>query len=230
MRKIGFYKDNFYHVYNRGVDRRDIFMYETDYERFIYSLFECNNSNVLYNFGRRFLSKNNELNFDQIDHEPIVDIVAFCLMPNHFHLLLRAVNDGTISDFMHRLGTSFTNYFNLKYERSGALFQGTFKAKLIDSDAYLMHIVRYIHLNPVDLFIPNFKGINTLNWGDINNFLNDYKWSSHHLYLGNENPFSKIVNPSFVKKNYFQAPETYHKFINQWRSNDDDKISHLLVD
>lgn len=130
--------DSYYHVYARGVDRQKIFREPADYEMFLrlltryLSLKESRNSN-----SRTYTNFYNRL-----------DLVAFCLMPNHFHLLVYQRQPTTMAEFMRCLMTSYSMYFNKKYHRRGPLFESRYKASLISDDAYLEHVSRYIHLNP----------------------------------------------------------------------------------
>ncbi len=127
-------------------------------------------------------------------------------MPNHYHLLLRQQADGGITEFMRKLGGGYVNYFNLKHQRVGPLFQGKFKSVLIDDEAQFTYIPFYIHLNPLDLFVKDWreKGI-----GDSKKaigFLNNYKWSSHSDYVG-KSDFSLILQNDFLNENFGKAPE-----------------------
>ena len=137
MRKIKLITGECYHVYNRGVEKRSVFLDNFDHRRFLISLEELNQEGPLLNFrrliGARLQSSNDEKN-------KLVDIICYCLMPNHFHLIMKQLIDKGIPKFMHKIGTSYTNYFNKKYSRSGVLFQGAYKIKYIDGDAYLLHL------------------------------------------------------------------------------------------
>ncbi|MDA3792322.1 MAG: transposase, partial [Elusimicrobia bacterium] len=119
--------------------------------------------------------------------EEYVEIVAFALMPNHYHIILKQIADNGISKYMHKLGTGYTMYFNKKNKRSGSLFEGRFKAKAITNDEYLVHLSRYIHLNPVSLKEPDWKdcGINDKN--KIKKYLEKYRWSSYCNYINSNN-------------------------------------------
>ena len=158
MRKINFHEDEYYHVYNRGTDKRTIFLEEREYERFLYLLYACNDVNPLLNsqfYYRGFASI-----VTQIDtREKLVNILCFCLMPNHYHLLLQQRVKEGISRFMQKLGTGYTMYFNTKHKRNGVLFQGVFKGIHVEDERYLTHLTRYIHLNPLELKKPDWKKI-----------------------------------------------------------------------
>lgn len=136
-----FVANGVYHCYNRGVEKRPIFMDTQDYGVFLNRL-------------KQMLANPKDLtSADPIDHLKSyygdVELLAYCLMPNHFHLLLHQTSDRSIPEFMRTLSTSYTMYFNKRYERVGHLFQGTYKARHVDNESYWLHISRYIHLNPL---------------------------------------------------------------------------------
>lgn len=133
---------SYYHVYNRGVDKRTVFNNKQDLNRFLKSLIEFNTVKPVGSLFR--LSK---LSIKQKSKKPLVELVAYCLNPNHYHLILRQLEDGGISEFMRRVNGGYTCYFNEIYGRSGALFQGRFKSKHIQNDAYLKHLSAYVNLN-----------------------------------------------------------------------------------
>lgn len=144
MRKIKFVNGEFYHVYNRGVDKRTVFLDKEDFERFLQSMHEFNSKKPIGSlFENSFRDKTQLGN----PVAKLVDIVSYCLNKNHYHLILRQRSENGISEFMHRLGTGFTQSFNIKYKRSGSLFQGKFKALHIDSNEYLLHFGAYVNLN-----------------------------------------------------------------------------------
>ncbi len=145
MRKIRFVNGEFYHIYNRGVDKRSVFLGRTDFERFLQSMREFNSQKPIGSlFENSFRDKTKQLGNPVAK---LVDIVSYCLNTNHYHLILRQRLENGISAFMHRLGTGYTQSFNIKYKRSGVLFQGKFKALHIDSNKYLLHLSAYINLN-----------------------------------------------------------------------------------
>jgi len=149
MRKVPFIVGQFYHIYNRGVDKRKIFSNIEELQRFIESIKEFN---VVEPIGSIFKKKSSKRNLrrptSQADKgEPLVNIVCYCVNPNHFHFILEEIREGGISEFMKRLSGGYTKYFNEKNERNGALFQGRFKSIHINSDAYLLFLSIYINLN-----------------------------------------------------------------------------------
>ena len=144
----------FYHVYNRGTDKRKIFLSQADYQRFIILLYLANsNQPVRIDLRRNSVEKL----FEADRGKDLVDIGAYCLMPNHFHILLKEKVENGISLFMQKITTAYTMYFNKKHERSGVLFQGVFKSEHLATDNYLKYIYSYIHLNPVKLIEPTWR-------------------------------------------------------------------------
>jgi putative transposase len=146
-RKLTFAIGEYYHVYNRGVDKRVIFNNTFDYQRFLLLLMLANDHTTIevqqlvrdYSISELISQK----------RKPLVSVISFSLMPNHYHMLLREITEKGISKFMHKVGTGYSLYFNLQNERTGSLFQGTYKAKQVEDDRYLKYLFEYIHLNPV---------------------------------------------------------------------------------
>ena len=144
QRKVTFTNGELFHVYNRGVDKRIIFIDKYDAQRFFQSIVEFNAVNPI---GSLYENSFNKFGGETPKLKKLVNIIAYCLNPNHFHLILEQLVDGGISEFMKRLGGGFTNYFNNKYKRSGSLFQGVFKDIHIDTNEYLLHVSAYVNLN-----------------------------------------------------------------------------------
>ena len=200
LRKTALVSNEIYHVYNRGVDKRDIFMDDEDRFRFIHDLYEFNNSNPVLNLGINLKNKFNEVELPYIKKEPrkpLVEILVFCIMDNHFHLMLRQVTENGITEFMRKLGTGYTNYFNKKYERSGALFQGRFKSVHIEKDAHLMYLPIYIHFNPLDFEFPEWREGKLKDYKKAIEFLDSYRWSSYMDYAGQKN-FPSLIKKDFI--------------------------------
>lgn len=148
MKKIVFLENQYYHIYNRGVDKRIIFDEYFDILRFYQSMQEFNSVEPIGSiYENRFNHKIKKLGGATPKFEKLVDIVAYCLNPNHYHLILTPVVENGISEFMRRLNGGYTVYYNLKNKRNGSLFQGTFKSVYIDSDSYLRFLSVYINLN-----------------------------------------------------------------------------------
>lgn len=228
MKKPIYINGQIFHVYNRGVEKRVVFPSREDYSRFIHNLFEFNDLNSVINVLRRF-NKNNPGN-EKKPRKLLVDILCFCLMPNHFHLLLKQRLDGGISKFLQKLGIGYTNYFNQKYERSGVLFQGKHKAVLVDSDRYLKHVSGYIHMNPIEIMEPRWKEKGIKNWQKVEKFLNDYRWSSFQDYTGGKN-FPSLINKKDVFV-YFNNTDEYKNFIKELAIDRDfnEEIGNLILE
>ncbi len=146
MRKTKIAEGEFYHIYNRGTDKRNIFSDQEDVDRFFQSMSEFNTMNPIgsiYENSRLKLKGKNKDNSDS----KLVDFVTYSLVENHYHFILKQISKKGIEKFIQRLGNGYTKYFNNKHKRSGALFQGKYKAKHIDSDDYLLHLSVYVNLN-----------------------------------------------------------------------------------
>ena len=200
MRRIILANKEIYHVYNRGVDKRKIYLNRNDYQRFVNGLVIFNTTEQLN--GRRF----NKMEIIK-SQQPLVNIISYCLMPNHFHLLLEQRIDQGIPKFIHKMNTSFTMYFNKKYKRSGVLFQGVYKCSHIRSNPCLLEISKYIHTNPIKLFDRTSKTqINT------KNELLKYQWSSFGEYAGTRTE-SKIIDNTAIILEQFKSPDHYIEYV-----------------
>ncbi len=145
MRKTQFAPENYYHIYNRGVDKRSIFCDKEDILRFLECMRDFNTidpSGGLYQMS--FIKDKPQLRGLA---SKLVKFVAYCLNQNHYHFMLEPLVENGVQKFMHRLSTGYTMYFNEKYERSGSLFQGSYKSIHIDTNAYLLHLSVYVNLN-----------------------------------------------------------------------------------
>ncbi len=137
MRRIELSIGEYYHIYNRGTDKRGIFLSPKDYERFIALLHVCN---AIEPINARLQRRSLKDTLAIKQPKRLVDIGTYCLMPNHFHLLIRERRENGISLFMHRLSTAYTMYFNIKNNRTGSLFEGVFKAQHVNTDEYLKYL------------------------------------------------------------------------------------------
>lgn len=205
MRKDELVLDNIYHIYNRGVEKRLLFLDNGDYSRFIQGLAIFNDVEPALNFKYKIDKVENSTE----KKKPLVDILSFCLMPNHFHLLIKQKEDAGITRFMRKLCVGYANYFNLKYQRVGSLFQGKFKSVLIDSESQFVHIPYYIHSNPLGLIFPDWKNQGIKESKKALDFLGSYKWSSYRDYIGKCN-FPFIVRKDLLNE-YFGSELEYEK-------------------
>ncbi|OYV27196.1 MAG: hypothetical protein B7W98_02285 [Parcubacteria group bacterium 20-58-5] len=171
----------FWHLIGRGVDKRDVVLNDEDRVRFIHDLYVFNDANPTPNF---ILPGRHESNRKR---ERLVDIHAFCLMKNHYHLLVSEHIEGGISFFMRKINMGYTKYFNEKHKRSGALWQGKYRKVLIERDAHFLYIPFYIHLNPLDYSNPEWRNGEVKDVRKALESLLEYRWSSHLDYLGIRN-------------------------------------------
>lgn len=227
MQKPPFVKNQIYHIYNRGVEKRNVFLGDRDYLRFIHDLFEFNDKDSVFNVAYYFDSKSKEVKSQYLEKERkprklLVEILLFTLMPNHFHLLLKQKAEGGIVKFMQKLGTGYTNYFNKKYERVGGLFQGRFKAILVNEEAHFMHLPFYIHTNPLDLIYGSSTSIDWKKWMD---FLENYRWSSFPDYIGKKN-FPSVTSRQFFLE-FWGGKKEYQKETERWLRERDENIEKI---
>jgi len=227
-RKIQFSEYHFYHIYNRGVDKRKIFLDDFDYIRFLESLRDFNDVEVT---GGIYLKKFARKKFGRVapkkPKRPLVRILCYCLMPNHFHLLLEQLEEDGITEFIRRLSSGYANYFNLKYERSGRLFEGPFQAILVEQDKQLTHILRYIHLNPLDLFDSNWRENGVKDSEQAERFLENYRWSSHLAYLWERQ--SEIIDKGIFNE-LFKEKKEYQNFLRDWVVKDLSYLDNLILE
>lgn len=202
-----FVKNGYYHLYNRGVEKRNIFLDEQDYAVFL-------------GYLKQYLDITLRLGLGSDPH-PLsseIDLLTFCLMPNHFHLLVKQNSVDGITKLIRAVCTNYVMYFNRKYERVGTLFQGKYKAVLVDTDEYLLHLSRYIHPNPYPGSDPKY-----------------YKYSSYDYYLG-------LKNASWVKPQeilaFFKADGkinpgkylSYKNFIEDYQAESEDFLGNLTLE
>lgn len=157
MRKEPLVTDEYYHIYNRGVDKRDVFNDIKDLNRFKESMRQFNQIEGIGSLELHHKQVRALDSHQQVKLKPLVVIVAFCINPNHFHFILKQLVDGGISKFLQKLQGGYTYYFNQRHERSGSLFQGTFKSKLIDDDYYFRKLFGYTNQNYLVHDIPKNK-------------------------------------------------------------------------
>jgi len=170
MRNIKFANKEYYHVYNRGTDKRDIFLDKEDIWRFLQCLKQLNSTEIIGSFHSDSYKQRSKL---RSLAPKLVNIVAYCLNQNHFHLILEQIENDGIPKFMHRVSTSYTNYFNEKNKRSGSLFQGTYKAKHASSNEYLLHLGVYVNLNNMVHEGMNKDWMKLLPFSSFNEYLNN---------------------------------------------------------
>jgi putative transposase len=200
-----FIEDGYYHLYNRGVDKRIIFIDEQDYAVFL-------------GYLKEYLAPPPNAGSDPHSLSLEIDLLAFCLMPNHYHLLVKQKSKNGITKLIRAICTNYVMYFNKKYQRVGTLFQGKYKAVLVDTDEYLLHLSRYIHLNPYPGSDPK-----------------KYKYSSYNYYL-------KLKTATWLKPqeilSFFESKDkidiakytTYENFIDDYKIEAKNALGNLTLE
>ncbi len=217
QRRIPLAVGEYYHVYNRGVEKRDIFWDDRDYRRFLALLYLCNGTDTVHMQKLRTENSSYQDIFSVERSEPLVAIGAFCLMPNHFHLLIKEMRDGGISLFMKKLLTAYAMYANKRHDRSGVLFQGRFRSEYVGTDNYFRYIYAYIHLNPIKLIDPEWKENGLQSVSAAAAYLDKYPYSSYASYLGKNFPEASILDKTEFP-NFFIGKESFEKFHRYWLS------------
>ncbi len=192
----------YYHIYNRGVDKRRVFLNNKDFERFLLSMVEFNQVGLVgslrdvlrFQSSDYWNSSSRRTGMDQND-DKLVKIIAYCLLPNHFHLILQQLTEGGISKFLQKLMMGYTRYFNIRYNRSGVLFQGKTKSKPIDNDEYLIWLSAYINTN---------AEIHKIAKAD------KYRWSSWSYYTGQDRSYVPLDVSKVLAK--FSSKKEYRKY------------------
>ncbi len=195
MEREPFGAGEWYHCYSRGVEKRIVFERTSDYERFIDLLYVCNSMKPIHRSDQ--LTENRKAIYTLERAAPLVSIGAYCLMPNHFHLLLKdATEEGDgISRFMQKLGTAYTMYFNISRERTGGLFVKPFRSRHVADDRYFHRVASYIHFNPVELFEPHWKEGHIKKPAMLEKQLRAYRFSS---LTDHESVEPRNVRPEFA--------------------------------
>jgi putative transposase len=205
MRNIQISVDEYYHVYNRGAHKRIIFHDVADYARFLFLILYFQSAigfDQVSRCVRRFV-KHRVFDVDETDASQIisgryVELISFCLMPNHFHLILREIQEGGIARYMQRVLNSYTKYYNARYKTSGHLFQGPYKAVYVEENEQLLYLSAYINRNPRKL--PRWE-----------NEEQKYEWSSYQDYIG-ENRWGKLLSTELIL-GQFETADEYGKFV-----------------
>ncbi len=213
-RTIIFDIDNFYHIYNRGNSKQIIFNSKEDETRFTELLYLCNTH---LHINIRDLRRENENIYETELDQPIVNIVAYCLMPNHFHILLSPITEDGIQFFMQKVSTAYVMYYNKKYERTGSLFEGRLKTTHAHSDDYLLYLFSYIHLNPIKIIDPSWRDKGIKDIKKSLNFLQNYKSSSYLDWEGKVRKENKILYKDAFSQ-YLNSEKELSKELLIWLS------------
>ena len=212
--------EEIYHIFNRGVERRPIFTDKWEYRRALDTMSYYRFLEPPIRYSKYIILEEKwrvQLLKALLTSRLQVDILAFCLMPNHFHLLLKQTANAGISRFVSKSCDSYSKYFNIKHDRVGPLFQGPFKAVRVESEEQLIHLSRYIHLNPISSFLIKKTE------------LNSYPWSSLPEYLAPQK--NTLSNPKFIGE-LFKSPSKYRDFVHNQvdYAQKLEHIKHLVFD
>lgn len=223
-------ENGYYHVYNRGVEKRAIYSDDQDYRVFL---------SFLKNYLSTYTGEQKHPIIDATGSGPVrirpllnfsenIDLIAYCLMPNHFHLLIKQTNRDSMTRFVQALCTSYSMYFNKKYNRVGPLFQGVYKAILVTEDPYLLHLSRYIHLNPRE----HLTGSDPVS---LVSSIENYPYSSYLYYLGDKN--ASWIKPEIILSFFNTQKRTklidyfsYQSFIEDYLLNSRKFLGNLTID
>lgn len=219
-RNLVFSPGEYYHIFNRGVEKRPIFTEKRDYARAESTITYYRYSHPPVKFSKYLHTSKDqkpELHKSLLKSPKDVIVLAYCLMPNHFHFLLRQESDNGISRFVSKFSNSYTKYFNTKHTRVGPLFQGTFKAVLVESEEQLIHLSRYIHINPFASSLVKKESLTT------------YPWSSFHEYL---NPTAQNLTDQTIILSLFRSTVNYLEFCQNHLAYAEEleRIKHLAID
>lgn len=212
-RKFQFSIGEFYHLFNRGNNKADIFRDENDKKRFVKLLFVCNGEKPVV-----FKTIQGQP-LDKIDRgNTLVHLGAYSLMSNHFHLLVHEQRENGTTTFLEKLLTAYSMYFNKKYERTGTLFEGRCKATHVSNDEHLKYLFSYIHLNPVDMFMPRWKERGFTDKAKVKEYLGQYPYSSYVDYLGEKREETLILHQDSFPT-YFEDTSEFVEYLDDWLQN-----------
>lgn len=222
------------HIVNRGVDRRDIVLDDHDRWRFIHDMFEFNDQEKVFNTSYFFNQQSNDIGYQYIGSQQksarterrirklIVNIHAFCLMNNHYHMLVSPTVTNGISLFMRKLNGGYSRYFNKRHERTGALFQAKYKSFPITTEVHFIHLPYYIHLNPLDYKFPSWRERRINNATVAIQWLEKYPWSSHLDFSGQKN-LPSLTQREFLLQ-VFGGTAGYRQSITTWLNSFDNLL------
>lgn len=220
MRKTVFVNENYYHVFNRGIERRPTFTNVKEFSRAkeLLYFYQFKDLPLKYSQLKKLpIDQRTEMLDNISKNDKLVEIICYCFMPNHFHFLLRQKLEKGIATFVANFTNAYTKYFNIRHEREGSLFQGVFKAVFVETEEQLLHLSRYIHLNPVASSLIHMDNIDS------------YRWSSYPEYLA-------ITNEDICEKqmvlDFFKSVTRYTEFVKDHAdyAKELDKIKHLHFD
>jgi putative transposase len=205
MRKEKITSGEYYHIYNRGINKQTIFHDRADYARFLFLVLYFQSAKTFYNIGRivsgyikqrLFLITTRD--FEEIIRCRSLELIAFCIMPNHFHLIIKEGGEGNVAKYMHRVLGGYSRYYNAKYKTSGHLFQSEYKSVLIENNTQLLYLTAYIHRNP--RVLPEWYKKEA-----------EYEWSSYQDYIG-VSRYADLLEQRIIL-DQFDSKEKYYEFV-----------------
>ncbi len=239
-KEVKFVTGEFYHLILRAIDNNLLFKDINDYYRGVFSIYEFNNTHLVTIQARRRVRATFKKQIDRAlspifaeedKRDKLVEVMAFCLMPNHIHLLVRQIKDGGISKFMQKIGGGYGAYFNGKYKRKGHVFQDRFKRVMIKNDNQLRIVFVYIHANPLSLIEPGWKELGIKNLEKAQSFLEKkYKWFSYPDFIGGKS-FPSVTDRDFLL-DVMGGEERCKTAVNDWiyHKTKIAKFSDILLD
>lgn len=203
-----------YHALNRGVEKRTIFLDNGDRQRFVLGLDLFNDHQPIDNL--QGVISGVRVRPTRSNRKPLVDIHGWCLMKNHYHLLVSEIGEGGLTKFLMKFNVGYAKYFNQKYKRSGTLFQARTKKVHIETNPHFLHILNYIHLNPLDFLqgASDWRERKLSKVGAALKYLDAYRWSSYLDYCGRNN-FPDIINPNLFKEVFPDYPAMLQKYLQE---------------
>lgn len=212
-------EDYFYHVLNRGVEKRKIFLNNEYYIRFIDNISDFNNKNRVFesynNRRKKLFSAMRKPKTKTEEEDFLVNLICWCLMPNHFHFLVKEKIDKGASIFSKKITSGYTQYFNLKNDRSGVLFQGRSKIIPLEKNEHFLWLPFYIMSNPIKLIEPEWKEEGIKDIKKAVEFLDNYKYSSFRDLIGKFN-FPNAQNKNFFYEIYETNEKKFKKDFIEW--------------
>lgn len=217
MRKIALRNDGYYHVFSRGVDKRIIFVDDSDYLCFYQFMYLFNDANYRNPGNIPFYNESLLSGHERLlsFRSPLVSIMSYCLRPNHFHFFVRQVADRGIERFLHKIQAAYASYFNKRVGRQGKLFDSPFKAVGMEREGHFLHMPRYIHLNAIDEVHPEWRSGTIRDWAAALAELESYPWSSHSYFMGRNEYLPVLDRVGICEAVDLQS---YPDFLKQWAS------------
>jgi len=233
MRKVPFVSGEYYHIYSRTIFNTPEFRDNRSAERLAQSFLIANSTESTRAF--QFLRNHKDATIEDAlkivkKGEKLVDVLCYCIMPDHYHLLIKELKDNNVPNFIRKCNISISKYINIKNNRRGHLFESSFNSKHADTDRYLLHLSLYIHLNPLDFISGKEWRENKLQeWSSAKKKLLDYPWSSLKSYL-DDNYEDQIISGTEMITDQFKDVKEYELFLQEWSEGSLNTIKDLVFD